>query len=83
MGIVGWIIIGLVAGWAASQIARRGGGGELALNLVVGVIGAAAGGFITNLVVRQPVFGLDWQSAFVALLAAVVFLAVWGAIRQR
>jgi uncharacterized membrane protein YeaQ/YmgE (transglycosylase-associated protein family) len=83
MGIVSWIIIGLVTGWAAGQLLRRTGGGDLALNLVVGVVGAAAGGFITNLVIRQPVLSLNLQNGFVATLAAVVFLAIGNALRSR
>lgn len=43
--ILGWIIVGLVAGWAASHVMGKGGFG-LVGDVVVGLIGAAIGGII-------------------------------------
>jgi len=45
MGIIGWLIIGIVAGWLAGKI-MRGGGFGLIGDLVVGVIGAVLGGYL-------------------------------------
>src|ERR1039457_3953455 len=44
MGILAWIIIGLIAGWLATQI--LGGRGGLFYNLAVGLVGAIVGGFL-------------------------------------
>ena len=44
MGIFTWIVIGLVAGWLATQI--LGGRGGLLYNLAVGLVGAIVGGFL-------------------------------------
>ena len=44
MGIVAWIIVGLLAGWLATQI--LGGRGGLLYNLAVGLVGAIVGGFL-------------------------------------
>jgi uncharacterized membrane protein YeaQ/YmgE (transglycosylase-associated protein family) len=44
MGIFLWIIIGLIAGWLATQI--LGGRGGLLYNLAVGLVGAIVGGFL-------------------------------------
>ncbi len=44
MGVLAWIIIGLVAGWLATQI--LGGTGGLLYNLAVGLVGAVVGGFL-------------------------------------
>jgi uncharacterized membrane protein YeaQ/YmgE (transglycosylase-associated protein family) len=82
MGIVAWIVIGLIAGWAASAFWRRTAGGDLVLSLLVGVVGAGVGGFITNLVIRQPVLGLNLPNFFVSVLAAVVFLAILAGVRR-
>ena len=46
MGILAWIIIGLIAGWLASQI--LGGRGGLLYNLAVGLVGAIVGGFLCS-----------------------------------
>ena len=45
MGIIGWVIVGIVAGWLAGKLVRGGGFGLIG-DLVVGVIGALLGGFI-------------------------------------
>ena len=80
MGVFYWIIIGLVAGWLATQI--LGGRGGLLYNLAVGLVGAIVGGFLfekLNLVV-MPDF---WGNLITATIGAIVFLLIWRAIRGR
>jgi uncharacterized membrane protein YeaQ/YmgE (transglycosylase-associated protein family) len=48
-GIIGWIVVGLVAGWAASHVMGDGGFGVIG-DVVVGLIGALVGGVIVGLV---------------------------------
>jgi len=79
MGIFLWIIIGLIAGWLATQI--LGGRGGLFYNLAIGLIGAIVGGFLferLNLHV-MPDF---WGNLITATIGAVIFLLVWRAIRR-
>ena len=79
MGIFYWIIIGLVAGWLATQI--LGGRGGLLYNLAVGLVGAIVGGFLfekLNLHV-MPDF---WGNLITATIGAIVFLLIWRAIRR-
>ena len=52
MGIVAWIIVGLLAGWLVTQI--LGGRGGLLYNLAVGLVGAIVGGFFLK--------SFDWKS---------------------
>ncbi len=47
-GIIGWIIVGLIAGWAASHVMGDGGFG-LVGDVIVGLIGAVIGGVIVGL----------------------------------
>jgi uncharacterized membrane protein YeaQ/YmgE (transglycosylase-associated protein family) len=80
MSVFYWIIIGLVAGWLATQI--LGGRGGLPYNLAVGLVGAIVGGFLfekLNLVV-MPDF---WGNLITATIGAIVFLLIWRAIRGR
>jgi len=79
MGIIIWIVIGLVAGWLATQI--LGGRGGLLHNLVVGLVGAIVGGFIfTRLGLHVvPDFVGDLITATVG---AVISLFIWRAIRR-
>ena len=83
MGVLIWTLIGVVGGAAASAITRRNDLSGYLINIVIGIIGAIAGGFSANLVTRQAVLGFSTASFFVALLGMLVFLAMANAVRQR
>jgi uncharacterized membrane protein YeaQ/YmgE (transglycosylase-associated protein family) len=79
MGIIAWIIVGLIAGWLAHTI--LGGRGGIFGNIAVGLIGAIFGGFLfekLNLHV-MPDF---WGNLITATIGAVLFLLIWRAIRR-
>ncbi len=82
-GIVTWIIVGGLAGWVASKIAKTDASQGLLGNIVVGIIGGLLGGFIVELLGGQGFTGFNIWSFFVALLGAVVFLFIWKAITGR
>ena len=81
MGILAWVILGIVAGFIASKIVNKTGEG-LVLDLVLGIIGAVVGGWIMSLVGKAGVDGLDLYSLLVAVLGAVVVLVAFHAIRR-
>ena len=76
MGILSWLIVGLIAGWLANQM-MRGGRGNAATDIVVGVIGALVGGFLASELFGVPnaVNGINVGSIVVAFLGAIV--AIW------
>ena len=79
MGVIEWIVVGLIAGWLANQI-LSGRGGGLLYNLAVGLVGAIVGGLIFgSLQIAAVGFVGDLISATVG---AVVFLLIWRAIRR-
>lgn len=78
MGIVWFLIIGIVAGWIAGQL-MRGGGFGLIGNLVVGVVGALLGGFLFGLL-GISAFGM-MGSLVTATAGAVVLLALLRFVR--
>jgi uncharacterized membrane protein YeaQ/YmgE (transglycosylase-associated protein family) len=79
MGILLWIVIGLVAGWLAHVV--LGGRGGIFGNIAVGLVGAIVGGFLFEKLNLQvmPDF---WGNLITATIGAVIFLAVWRAIRS-
>ena len=79
MGIIAWIIVGLIAGWLAHVI--LGGRGGLLINLAIGLVGAIVGGAIL------PRLGIFIMPDFVgnlisATIGAIIFLFIWRAIRR-
>jgi uncharacterized membrane protein YeaQ/YmgE (transglycosylase-associated protein family) len=79
MGIVAWIIVGLIAGWLATIIVGSRGG--LIRNLAIGLVGAILGGFLFDkLGIRMvPDF---WGELITATIGAILFLLIWQAIRK-
>jgi uncharacterized membrane protein YeaQ/YmgE (transglycosylase-associated protein family) len=79
MGVIAWIIIGLVAGWLAQQI--LGGSGGLFHNLAVGLVGGIFGGFLFSKLHLEVVPDF-WGNLITATIGAIVFLLIWRAIRR-
>ena len=79
MGIVSWIVIGLLAGWLAGRITDSPSG--LLRNLAVGLIGAVLGGFLARKLGIEVVQDF-WGELITAIIGAVIFLFVWQAIRR-
>lgn len=83
MGIIGWIIIGGLAGWIASKIKGTDAQQGLLLNIVVGVIGGVLGGWLLGL------FGVDVAggglifSFLTCLLGAVILLTIVNMVSGR
>jgi len=80
LSIIGWIVLGGLAGWVASMIVGTNARQGLLGNIVAGIIGAFVGGFIVNFFGGAGVTGFNVWSFLVALLGAVVVLFVWRAI---
>ena len=81
MSIFAWIILGLIAGFIGSKIVNKRGDG-LILDLVLGIVGAIAGGWLFNTFGASGVTGLNLYSLMVAVVGAVVVLVVYHAIRR-
>ncbi len=84
MGILSWIIVGLIAGWLAGAIMRGGGFGIIG-DIIVGILGALIGGFIAEAVFNIPdaVNGLNLVSIVVAVIGAIILIAIIRLIPGR
>jgi uncharacterized membrane protein YeaQ/YmgE (transglycosylase-associated protein family) len=82
MSIIGWIILGLLAGFIASKIVNKTGAGAF-MDIVLGIVGAVVGGFVFNLVGDAGVTGLNLWSLLVSVLGAVLVLFAYHAIAGR
>lgn len=79
MSILGWIILGGLAGWLASVMMGESQG--CVTNIIVGIIGALLGGFLFSLVGQQPLTGFSLWSFFVAVIGSIILIAFFRAIR--
>jgi len=79
MSILGWLVIGLLAGWLAGRIVKGGGFGLIG-NMVVGILGACVGGYILPRlgIVPDSTFG----NFFAATLGAVILLFIIGLLKR-
>ncbi|HEY2533209.1 MAG TPA: GlsB/YeaQ/YmgE family stress response membrane protein [Xanthobacteraceae bacterium] len=82
MGIISWIILGLIAGFIGSKIVDKEGQGFW-LNMALGIIGALVGGFLFNLFGATGVTGLNIYSMIVAVVGAIIVLFLYNAATGR
>lgn len=74
--VLAWIIIGGLAGWLASVV-MRGGGYGIVSDIIVGIIGALLGGFLSAALFGGPQFtGFNLPSFIVAFIGACILLFV-------
>ncbi len=82
MSIIGWIVLGLIAGFIASKIVSKRGGG-IVLDIFLGIIGALVGGFLFSQLGAVGVTGFNLWSMLVAIVGAVIILLLYHAVRGR
>jgi uncharacterized membrane protein YeaQ/YmgE (transglycosylase-associated protein family) len=79
-GFIWWIIIGLIAGWAAGRIMKGGGYGVVA-DILLGIVGGIFGGWVVGLFGLGS-GGLVW-SILVAILGAVILIWITRLIKRE
>lgn len=84
MGILSWIVLGLIAGIVAKLLMPGKQGGGCLTTIGLGILGAVVGGFLARLVFKVPgITGFDLRSIIIACLGAIIILVLYGAIRRR
>ncbi len=82
MGILAWIIIGLIAGWLAGLVMKGSGYGVLG-DIIIGIIGALIGGFLASVLFGVGISGFNLPSLIIAFLGAVILVAIVRALPGR
>jgi uncharacterized membrane protein YeaQ/YmgE (transglycosylase-associated protein family) len=82
MGILAWIVLGLIAGFIGSKIVNHTGSGIL-MDIVLGVVGALVGGFLFSLFGAVGVTGFNIYSMLVAVVGAVAVLWLYHMLIGR
>jgi uncharacterized membrane protein YeaQ/YmgE (transglycosylase-associated protein family) len=82
MGIIAWIVLGLIAGWLAGQF-MKGGGYGLVGDIVLGIIGAVVGGFLASTLLGLDVTGFNIMSILIAFVGACIVIGIARAVAGR
>ena len=84
MGILSWIVVGLIAGWLAGLVVKGGGFGCVG-DIIVGVIGGLLGGWLAShfFHMGDPISGINIESIVVAFVGAVILIIILRLISGR
>lgn len=83
MGILSWIVMGLIAGAIAKFLMPGDDPGGFFMTIVIGIVGALLGGFIATALGLGDVTGFNIRSLLIAVGGSIVLLVVWRAIKAR
>ena len=83
MSILGWIVLGGIAGWIASMITGRNDQMGCITNIAAGIVGAIVGGWIFSFFMKVEPTGFNLISLVIAVVGAVVVLAIINLIFGR
>ena len=84
MGILSWIIVGLIAGWLAGLVVKGGGFGCVG-DIIVGVVGGLLGGWLAShfFHMGDPMSGINIESIVVAFIGAVILVIILRLLSGR
>ncbi|HEX3034926.1 MAG TPA: GlsB/YeaQ/YmgE family stress response membrane protein [Thermodesulfobacteriota bacterium] len=83
MGILAWIILGLIAGALAKLILPGKDPGGIIVTILIGIVGALLGGFIATQLGFGSVSGVDFRSIIIAILGAIILLLIYRLVVGR
>lgn len=79
MGIIAWIVMGLIAGFIASQLVNKKGEGWFG-DVILGIVGAVVGGLIAHVAGISGITGFNLWSLLIAVGGAVVCLVIYHSV---
>ncbi len=77
MGILAWIVLGLIAGAIAKAIMPGKDPGGIIVTMLIGIVGAFIGGVLGNMVTNSGVTGLNLWSILLAVVGALILLWIY------
>ena len=82
MGILSWIILGLVVGVIAKFLMPGKDPGGIFITIILGIAGAIGGGFISAAIGFGEVTGFDLRSLIIAVGGSIILLAIYRAVKK-
>jgi uncharacterized membrane protein YeaQ/YmgE (transglycosylase-associated protein family) len=83
MGILTWIVLGLVAGVIAKFIMPGNDPGGILVTIILGIVGALVGGFIGTALGFGTITGFDVRSLLLAIGGTLIFLVAYRMLVRR
>ncbi|MBX4189906.1 GlsB/YeaQ/YmgE family stress response membrane protein [Candidatus Parcubacteria bacterium] len=80
MGILTWIIFGIIAGWIASAL--MGSRGGIIMDMILGIIGAFVGGLVMTAFGSSGITGFNLYSIAVAVIGGIILIAISRLFRR-
>jgi len=82
MSIIGWVVLGLIAGFIGSKIVNSQGQGFW-LDMALGIVGAVVGGLVASTFGMSGISGFNIYSFIVAIAGSVLVLWIYHAVMGR
>ncbi|MBE9116174.1 GlsB/YeaQ/YmgE family stress response membrane protein [Lusitaniella coriacea LEGE 07157] len=85
MGIIAWVVLGLIAGAIAKAIYPGHQGGGIFATIGLGILGSLLGGFLGSLLLGggAGTASLSIPGVFFAVLGAILLIFIWGLVTRR
>ena len=83
MGILTWILLGLIVGFLAKLVMPGRDPGGVIITILLGIAGALLGGFVGNAMGMGDVNGINMGSVLLATLGAILLLVIYRWTRRR
>ena len=82
MGILSWIILGLIAGALAKLLMPGRDPGGIIITMFLGIVGAVVGGFISTRIGFGDVTGINIRSLIIAIVGAIIVLVIYRLFKK-
>jgi uncharacterized membrane protein YeaQ/YmgE (transglycosylase-associated protein family) len=83
MGIIAWIVLGLIAGVLAKWVVPGPDSGGIIVTIIIGIVGAFLGGFIGQLLGLGGVNGINLGSIILAIMGSIILLFIYREVAGR
>ncbi len=81
MGILSWLILGLIGGFIGSKIVNKTGEG-LFLDIIIGIVGAVVGGYLFRIFGMHGATGVNLWSILVSAVGSILVLSLYHMLRR-
>jgi uncharacterized membrane protein YeaQ/YmgE (transglycosylase-associated protein family) len=82
MGIIAWIVMGLLAGAVAKLILPGKQAGGWIITILLGIVGAFVGGFLGNVLFGLDISGFNFETFITAVVGAIIVLLIYGLVTK-